>query len=110
MYIKIDCACIGVIFDSTLVLYIILLTLDGAGLKTHARKIKATLFLAASLRTIRRCIRKLGWKKIQTSNCQIVSPINRIKRFVYANILKKYLNRFFLNLFKLKLFTIYLLI
>ncbi len=33
MYIKIDCACIGVIFDSTLVLLIILLTLDGVGLK-----------------------------------------------------------------------------
>ena len=32
MYIKIDCACIGVIFDSTLVLLIILLTLDGVGL------------------------------------------------------------------------------
>ena len=27
-----------------------------------ARKIKAKLFLAASPKTIRRCIRKLGWK------------------------------------------------
>ena len=53
-----------------------------------ARKIKAKLFLAASPRTIRRCIRKLGWKKIQTRYCQIVSPINRIKRFVYASMAK----------------------
>jgi hypothetical protein len=35
MYIKIDCACIGVIFGSTLVLLIILLTLDGVGLKQN---------------------------------------------------------------------------
>jgi hypothetical protein len=30
---EIDCACIGVIFDSTLERLIILLTLDGVGLK-----------------------------------------------------------------------------
>ena len=32
MYLIIDCACIGVTFDSTLVRLIILLTLDGKGL------------------------------------------------------------------------------
>jgi hypothetical protein len=51
-------------------------------------KIKAKLFLAASPRAIRRCIRKLGWKKIQTRYCQIVSPINRIKRFVFTSLAK----------------------
>ena len=54
-----------------------------------AGKIKKRLFLTASQQTIRRCIRKLGWRKIQTKYCQIVSPINRIKRFVYASMAKK---------------------
>jgi hypothetical protein len=52
-------------------------------------KIKKRLFLTASQQTIRRCIRKLGWRKIQTKYCQIVSPINRIKRFVYESMAKK---------------------
>ncbi len=43
MYIKIDCACIGVIFDSTLVLLIILITLDGVGLKRLWAQIKLIL-------------------------------------------------------------------
>jgi hypothetical protein len=37
MYIKIDCACIGVIFDSTLVRLIILSTKDGVGLDAFNR-------------------------------------------------------------------------
>ena len=53
-----------------------------------ARKIKKMFFLTASQQTIRRCIRKLGWRKIQTKYCQIVSPVNRLKRFVYASMAK----------------------
>ena len=53
-----------------------------------AGKIKKRLFLTASQQTIRRCIRKLGWRKIQTKYSQIVSTINRIKRFVYASMAK----------------------
>ena len=53
-----------------------------------ARKTKKMFFLTASQQTIRRCIRKLGWRKIQTKYCQIVSPVNRLKRFVYASMAK----------------------
>ena len=53
-----------------------------------AGKIKKRFFLTASQQTIRRCIRKLGWRKIHTKYCQIVSPVNRLKRFVYASMAK----------------------
>ncbi len=49
---------------------------------------KKRVFLTASQQTIRRCIGKLGWRKIHTKYCQIVSPVNRLKRFVYASMAK----------------------
>ena len=53
-----------------------------------ARKIKKMFFLTASQQTIRRCIRKLDWRKIQTKYCLIVSPVSHIKRFVNASLAK----------------------
>ena len=51
-------------------------------------QLKYKLGLVASLRTIRDCCSILGWKKVNTKYCQIVSPINRIKRFIYASCCK----------------------
>jgi hypothetical protein len=45
-----------------------------------AKVIKKELVLTASTRTITRYCNKLGWKKIRTRYCQIVSFNNRIKR------------------------------
>jgi hypothetical protein len=47
-------------------------------------KFKDELVLTASTRSITRYCNKLGWKKIRTRYCQLVSPNNRIKRFIYA--------------------------
>jgi hypothetical protein len=47
-------------------------------------KFKDELVLTASTRSITRYCDKLGWKKIRTRYCQLVSPNNRIKRFIYA--------------------------
>ena len=49
-----------------------------------SKKIKLDLCLIASTRTICKCINKLGWRKVSTKYCRIVSPINKIKRFIYA--------------------------
>ena len=42
------------------------------------------LGLVASKRVIRDYCSQLGWKKVNTKYCQIVSPVNSVKRFVYA--------------------------
>ena len=42
------------------------------------------LSLIASTRTIRKCINKQGWRKVNTKYCSIVNPINKIKRFIYG--------------------------
>jgi hypothetical protein len=47
-------------------------------------QIKHKLNLVASLRTIRDYINILGWAKVNTKYCQIVSPVNQVKRFAYA--------------------------
>ncbi len=49
-----------------------------------AKQLKISLVLTASTRTITRYCNKLGWKKIRTRYCQIVSFNNRVKRFIYA--------------------------
>ena len=46
--------------------------------------LKEKLNLVASKKTIRNYINQLGWKKLITKYCQIVSPTNRLKRFTYA--------------------------
>jgi len=52
--------------------------------------IRKKLNLVASKRTIRDYINKLGWRKVNTKYCQIVSTDNRVKRFIYACFCKQY--------------------
>ena len=44
---------------------------------------KAMDSLTASTRTINRYISQLGWRRVNTKYCQIMSPVNRLKRFIY---------------------------
>ena len=37
----------------------------------------------------------MSWRKVQTKYCQIVDPINRLKRFIYCCFYKSYLEDFF---------------
>jgi hypothetical protein len=50
--------------------------------------IKDELVLTSATRSITRYCNKLGWKKIRTRYCQLVSPNNQIKRFIDACLLK----------------------
>ena len=52
------------------------------------RRIKANLELIAKTRTISRYINRLGWRKVNTKYCQIFTPINRVKRVIYACLAK----------------------
>ena len=47
-------------------------------------KLKQKLGLVATPRTIQNYCALLGWKKVNTKYCQIVSPVNSLKRFTYA--------------------------
>ena len=60
-----------------------------------AQSIKTDLVLTVSNRKITRYCNRLGWKKIRTRYCQIVSPNNRIKRFVYGCCAKIFREKFF---------------
>ena len=55
-----------------------------------SREIKEKLNLVAATKTVRNYIHKLGWRKVNTKYCQIVSPVNRLKRFFYACCCKIY--------------------
>ncbi|CAF1014008.1 unnamed protein product [Brachionus calyciflorus] len=59
-----------------------------------ATAIKKELNLKASERTIRRYIRILGWRKINTKYCQLVSMKNRVIRYHFA-LMCLYYNDFF---------------
>jgi hypothetical protein len=48
-----------------------------------------------NVRTIGYGIRCLGWRQVQTKYCQIVDPINRLKRFIYCCFYKSYQEDFF---------------
>jgi uncharacterized membrane protein len=45
-------------------------------------KIRNKLNLVVKVRTIRGYVKKLGWCKVATKYCQIVSFDNRVKRFI----------------------------
>ena len=51
-------------------------------------EIRSKLNLVASVRTIRNYIRMLGWRKVRTQYCQIVSFDNRVKRYVFGSFCK----------------------
>ena len=47
------------------------------------RRKKANLELVAKTRTISRYINRLGWRKVNTKYCQIVTPINCVNQTFY---------------------------
>jgi hypothetical protein len=54
------------------------------------RKLKQDLNLVASTRTISRALQQMGWRKVATKYCQIIRPVNRLKRFIYACLSKRF--------------------
>ena len=54
------------------------------------RKLKEELNLFASLKTISRALHKMGWRHVLTKYCQIIRPINRLKRFIYTCMAKRF--------------------
>ena len=64
-----------------------LLAINKALLKNPfitCNKIREKLKLVASVRSIRGYVNRLGWRKVLTKYCQIVSFENRVKRYVYG--------------------------
>jgi len=59
-----------------------------------AGKLKKDLNLHASRQTICRALKLIGWRKVQTKYCQIVRPANRMKRFIYACLAKRFWETF----------------
>jgi hypothetical protein len=55
-----------------------------------AGKLKKDLRLVATTRTISKAINLMGWRKVQTKYCQIVRPVNRLKRFIFACLVKRF--------------------
>ena len=53
-----------------------------------SRLLKQKLKLVASIRTIRKYIKLLGWRKVRFSYCQIVSFNNRVKRYIFGCLCK----------------------
>ena len=56
--------------------------------------LKTKLNLVASKRTITRYINKIGWRKTRTKHCQVIAPVNRIKRFSFGCLAKIYKDTF----------------
>ena len=54
------------------------------------RKLKEELNLFASLKTISRALHKMGWRHVLTKYCQIIRPVNRLKRFIYTCMAKRF--------------------
>ena len=54
------------------------------------RKLKQDLNLVASTRTISRALQQMGWRKVATKYCQIIRAVNRVKRFIYACLSKRF--------------------
>ena len=51
-----------------------------------AKSIKQSLNLRPSVRTVQKYLNILGWRKIRTKFCQMVSIKNRIERYIYASL------------------------
>jgi hypothetical protein len=56
--------------------------------------IKNRLNLVASVRTFRRYIKMLGWRKVESKYCQVVSFENRVKRYVFGCFCKIFNEKF----------------
>ena len=64
-----------------------------------SRKLKNLLNLQISHRSIRRYLNILGWKKVKSKYCQIVSLKNRLERIAFANNALKYNDTFMNSIF-----------
>ena len=53
-----------------------------------SRFLKQKLKFIASIRTIRKNIKLLGWRKVRSSYCQIVSFNNQVKRYIFCCLCK----------------------
>ena len=54
------------------------------------RNLKEDLNIVATTRTISRAIRQMGWRHALTKYCQIIRPVNRLKRFIYTCLSKQF--------------------
>ena len=54
------------------------------------RSLKEELNIFASTVTISRSIYKMGRRHTLTKYCQIIRPVNRLKRFIYASLSKRF--------------------
>ena len=54
-----------------------------------SRTLKHKYRIQASVRTVRRYVRRLGWRKIRTKYCQAVSMKNQVERLIYAKFCHK---------------------
>lgn len=74
-----------------------MLAINSALLKNPSltrNKLKTDLQLVASIRTISRALRQMGWRHVLTKYCQIIRPVNRLKRFIHACLLKRFCDDF----------------
>ena len=64
-----------------------LLVFKNRGIKT--KSIKQALTLRPSVRTVQKYLNILGWRKIRSKFCQMVSLKNRIELYIYATLCLK---------------------
>ncbi len=63
------------------------LVLKNRGIK--AKSVKQALNLRPSVRTVQKYLNILGWRKIRSKFCQMVSIKNRIERYIFASLCLK---------------------
>ena len=54
----------------------------------HCKSIREKLNLVASVRSVQKYVHMLGWRKVGTKYCQIVSFDNRVKRYIFCCLCK----------------------
>ena len=55
-----------------------------------AGKLKKDLRLVATTRSIFRAFNLMGWRKVQAKYCQIFRPVNGLKCFIFACLVKRF--------------------
>ena len=64
-----------------------------------ANAIKQRQNLRVSSRTVQKYLNILGWRKVRTKYCQVVSPKNRIERFFFAKVILEFEDQFLDSIF-----------
>ena len=70
-----------------------MLALNKALLKnpcSTCKNLKEKINLLASVETIGRALRQMGWRHVLTKYCRITRPINRLKRFIFIRVYVNY--------------------